>query len=193
MKSVQSSLETYLNTAKNITSCDLFEIRLQNGNSYLYADTDMDISYNGKVYIHDGPIVKRKQTETSGKVTVDNMTVDIQTDRDDKIETKPFLQAAHDGTLDKAKLYLRRCFFRDQSILGVIDLFSGNVEIKEAGGIRLQLSVKAETQGLSMEFPVRKYYPQGSYTTGADGIIYSKETDAATLIAPFVPLREVLI
>ena len=103
------------------------------------------------------------------------------------------MQAAHSGVLDRAKLYLRRCFFRDQSVVGAIDLFGGNVEVKSAGGIKIELSVKAETQGLNMEFPVRRYYPQGSYTTNEDGVIYSKETDAATLIAPFVPRREVLI
>lgn len=193
MKTVNKSLETYLETEKNITSCDLYELVLYNGNTYYYADTDIDISFNGHLYLHNALLIKRKQVKIHDCVVVDSMTVTVQADRNDRLEGKPFLRAVHDGALDRAKLYLRRCFFRDRSVVGAIDLFGGNVEVKSAGGIKIELSVKAETQGLNMEFPVRRYYPQGSYTTNADGVIYSKETDAATLIAPFVPLKEVLL
>lgn len=193
MKTVNKSLETYLETEKKITSCDLYELVLDNGNKYYYADTDIDISFGGHTYLHNALLIKRQQVKIHDRVVVDTMTVTVQADKNDKLEGLPFLQAAHSGVLDRAKLYLRRCFFRDQSVVGAIDLFGGNVEVKSAGGIKIELSVKAETQGLNMEFPVRRYYPQGSYTTNGDGVIYSKETDAATLIAPFVPRREVLI
>ena len=73
-------------------------------------------------------------------------------------------------------------------------LFGGTAEVKSAGGIKLQLSVKAKTQGLNMQFPIRKYYPQGTYSANDKSqVISSKDTDDTCLIAPFVPRKEVLI
>ena len=204
MKTVSAALETHLNTEKNFTSCDLFELVLANGNAYRYADTDCDITWDGKIYKHDALLIKRQQIKLQSQVTVDTLGVTIYTDKDhaaDKIESLPIMAVAHSGTLDGAKLYLKRAFFRTNTsglptatAIGVISLFGGDVEIKSSGGIKLDLTVKAKTQGLSQEFPRRKYYPQGAYSTNASGkITASTTTDDTSLIAPFVPRREVLL
>lgn len=194
MKTVTKDLETYLNTAKNMTFCDLYELRLFNGNTYYYADTDMDIVYDGHVYQHNALLIKRNQIKLNSNVVVDTMTVTIYANTKDTIEGKTILQAAHDGTMDRANLQLRRCFFRGQTIVGCISLFGGTAEVKSAGGIGLQLTVKAKTQGLNMNFPIRKYYPQGTYSTDdTSQVISSKETDSTCVIAPFVPRKEALI
>lgn len=194
MKTVAKDLETYLNTAKNMTSCDLYELTLFNGPTYYYADTDMDIPYDGHVYKHNALLIKRDQIKLNSSVVVDTMTITINADTKDLIGSVPVLQAAHDGILDRAKLQLRRCFFRDKTIVGCISLFGGTAEVKSAGGIKLQLSVKAKTQGLNMQFPIRKYYPQGTYSANDKSqVISSKNTDDTCLIAPFVPRKEVLI
>lgn len=194
MKSVSKDLETYLNTAKNMTSCDLYELTLYNGTRYYYADTDMDISYDGHIYRHDMLLIKRNQIKLNSSVVVDTMTITINADTKDKLGSTPVLQAAHDGLLDRAHLQLRRCFFRDRTIIGSISLFGGTAEVKSAGGIKLQLSVKAKTQGLNMQFPVRRYYPQGTYSANDKSqVISSRDTDDTCLIAPFVPRKEVLI
>jgi hypothetical protein len=111
----------------------------------------------------------------------------------DKVEGKPVLLAAHDGEFDLAKLYLRRCFFTGTTVQGVIDLFAGNVEVKRCGGLGLELTVKAKTQGLSQEFPTRKFYPQGTFTTTNGTIKENGENDNYCVITPFVPLKEVLL
>ena len=194
MKTVTKDLETYLNTAKNMTFCDLYELRLFNGNTYYYADTDMDIVYDGHVYQHNALLIKRNQIKLNSNVVVDTMTVTIYANTKDTIEGKTILQAAHDGTMDRANLQLRRCFFRGQTIVGCISLFGGTAEVKSAGGIGLQLTVKTKTQGLNMNFPIRKYYPQGTYSTDdTSQVISSKETDSTCVIAPFVPRKEALI
>lgn len=193
MKQVNSSLEMHLNTAKNLMSCDLYDFVLFNGNRYRWADTDKDIVYAGQVYEHDALLIKRQQVKLNDRVVVDSMSVTIYANKRDTLEGKPLFQAVHDGDLDKAKLYLKRCFFRNGSIIGAIDLFGGGVEVKQAGGIKLELTVKAKTQGLNMGFPIRRYYPQGSYTTNSEGVTTSKKTDEGAVIAPFVPLKEVLL
>jgi len=194
MKEVNADLNTYLNTAKNLTSCDLYELVLYDGRHFYYADTDMDIFYDGNNYVHNGLLIKRAQIKLNSTVVVDTMTVTIHADKKDKLGDVPILKAANDGVFDRSVLYLRRCFFRDTTIIGCIDLFGGNVEVKSAGGIKLELTVKAKTQGLNMQFPIRKYYPQGTYSVDSTSqIITSKDTDDTCLIAPFIPRKEVLL
>lgn len=194
MKTVGEALSIYLNTERHITSCDLYELDMHNGHTYHYADTDRDISYNGVIYLHNALILKRQQIKMDSSIVVDSMTVTAYMDKSDQIEAEMFMKAAHSGILDKSKLYLRRCFFNEGNVVGVISLFGGNVEVKSAGGIKMQLTVKAKTQGLNMPFPIRKYYPQGSYTVNADSNIISETQDESTcLIAPYVPLKETLL
>ena len=182
MKTVTQELATHLNTEKNFTSCDLYELVLANGNAYYYADTDCDVTWDGRTYQHNALLLKRQQIKLQSQVTVDS-----------------FMAAAHGGVLDGARLYLKRCFFRTDADLpsataiGVVSLFGGGVEIKSSGGIKLELTVKAKTQGLSQEFPRRKYYPQGAYTTTGGRVISTGTTDNTCLIAPFVPRKEVLM
>lgn len=194
MKTVSTDLSTYLSTEKNITSCDLYELVLSSGNHYYYADTDVDITYNGIVYKHNALILKRQQIKTNSSITVDSMTITVYTDQGDEFEDKFFLQAAHNGSLDRAKLYLKRCFFNGTSVVGAISLFGGNVEVKSAGGIKIQLTVKARTQGLNIDFPIRKFYAQGTYATNSSGkIIGAGKSEDTCLIAPFIPTQEALL
>lgn len=193
MKNVTSELSEYLNTQKHIISCDLYELQLANGNSYYYTDADIDIIYNGKIYLHNKLLIKRQQTKINECVVVDTMSITINTNRNDTIESKSVMLAAHDGILDRAKLSLKRGFFNATKLIGAIELFGGNVEIKKCGGIGLELTVKAETQGLAQEFPIRKYYPQGTYSTTNGSITASGTNDERCIITPFVPLKEVLL
>lgn len=194
MKEVTNSLEKHLNEVKNIISCDLYRLVLANGAEYYYADFDIDVLHNNKTYLHNAMILKRRNISIDDKVAVDSLTVTCYVSTRDAVESKAFIKAAHDGTLDRARLYLSRAFFDlNNSIIGVIDLFGGNVEVKSAGGIKIELTVKAATQGLHMDFPIRKYYPQGTYSVSGDTIVSSAETDKTTLVAPFIPLKEVLL
>ena len=194
MKNVSSDLATFLSTVRNCTACDLYELTLHDGNKYYYTNADIDLTYNGNVYHHDKVLLKREQIKLHSEVVVDTLTVTASASKNDKIAGVQFLKAGHDGTFDRAFLRLKRCFFRNTSVVGVFSLFGGNVEIKQGGGIRLQLFVKAKTQGLNMSFPIRRYFPNGMYSETSDGkVISSTETDKTTLIAPFIPRKEVLL
>lgn len=202
MKDVTADLATHLNTEKSFLSCDLFDLVLANGNTYYYADTDCDVVMGNIIYRHDALLIQRQQISIQGQVTVDTLDVTIYTDGEhaaDKIESLPVMQVAHSGVLDGAKLYLKRAFFHKTgdlpaaAVIGTIGLFGGDVEIKSSGGIKLELTVKSKTQGLNREFPIRKYYPQGAYTTTSGQIVSSGQTNDTCLIAPFVPRKEVLL
>ena len=57
----------------------------------------------------------------------------------------------------------------------------------------MKLTVKSKVQGMSQEFPRRRFYPQGTYANSGGTVSSSKEEDSASVIAPFVPLKEVLL
>ena len=203
MKEVSADLATHLNTEKTFLSCDLFELVLANGNTYRYTDApDCDVVLDNLIYRHDSLMIRRQQISIQSKVTVDSLEVVIYTDGEhaaDKIESMPVMRVAHSGVLDGARMSLKRAFFRKTgdlpaaSVIGTIGPFSGDVEIKSSSGIQLELTVKSKTQGLNMEFPIRKYYPQGAYTTSSGRIVSNGQTDSTCLIAPFVPRKEVLL
>lgn len=193
MKEVASSLEEYLNTTSNFISCDLYEWQLSDGSIYYFADTDRDLNVGGNTYKHNALLISREQVKLHSSLVVDNMTITISTSPNDTIAGKQILLAAHDGTLDQSKLSLKRVFFEGTEIKGIISLFAGNVEVKSAGGIKLQLTVKSKAQGLNMEYPIRKYYPQGTYSINSNQVISDDALDETCLIAPFVPRKEVLI
>ena len=194
MKSTTNALAEFLNTQKNMTSCDIYTLTLKNGNVYRFADFDTDVTYGGYTYLHSlVGMPKRQQINIKSQAVVDSMTIQIFSDDRDTIESVSVNKAAHDGLLDRATLSLARCFFSGSSVLGAVQLFSGLVEIQQCGGLSLQLTVKAKTQGLNMEFPVRKYYPQGVYSKVGNTVTSSADDSETCLIAPFVPLKEVLM
>lgn len=192
MKVVSNDLAEHLNTQKNLTACDLYEIVLANKAVYRFAAFDRDVIFDGKLYRHNAGLFKRQQIKLDGNVTVDSLNVSVYAGESDKIEGRSLIVAAVDGTLDRARLALTRCFFEGDAVLGGINLFVGKIEITSAGGLELALKIKAETQGLNMEFPMRRYYPQGSFTLN-NNVVSSRDTDDVAMVTPFIPQREVLL
>ena len=193
MKTVNDDLTAYLNQEKNMISCDLFVLQLANGTKYYYTNADTNVVYGGNTYRHDQLLIKRQQVKLNATV-VDTMTITVYADGAVNLGSKGIKIAAHDGTLDRAKMFVYRAFFdSDNAILGVMGIFGGSVEVKKCGGLTLELTVKAQTQGLSQEFPRRKYYPQGAYSTTNGKVTSSNANTDSCLIAPFVPLKEVLL
>lgn len=194
MKLVTDALSDYLNTKKELLSNDLYTLTLYTGESYYYTDADHDIAWNGRTYLHNALMLKRQQTKLNNVISVDSMTVSVYATIEDKLGDKPVFLAAHDGALDRATLALSRCFLNDSGeIIGVVDLFSGTTEVKSCGGLVMQLTVKSKVQGLSQEFPRRRFYPQGTYSTSGGKVSSQTDEDSASVIAPFVPLKEVLL
>lgn len=194
MKTVTDELAAYLNTKKEMVVCDLYTLTLYDGTAYYYTDADHDVTYNGHTYLHDALLLKREQTKINNVISVDSMTVSIYATVEDKLGDKPIFLAAHDGALDRATLALSRCFFdADGNTIGAVDLFSGITEVKSCGGLLMKLTVKSKVQGLSQEFPRRRFYPQGTYSTSGGKVSSSTEEDSASVIAPYVPLKEVLL
>ncbi len=194
MKDTTDELATYLNTQKEMISCDLYTLTLYDGSEYYFTDADKDVPYGGHTYQHNALLLKREQTKINNVISVDSMTVSIYATVEDKLGDKPIFLAAHDGAFDRATLAMSRCFFDlEENVIGVVGLFSGTTEVKSCGGLAMKLTVKSKVQGMSQEFPRRKFYPQGTYVSDGETVTSSTEEDSASVIAPYVPLKEVLL
>ncbi len=194
MKDTTDELAKYLNTQKEMISCDLYTLTLYDGSEYHFTDADRDVISDGVTFKHDAFLFKREQTKINNVISVDSMTISIFATAEDKLGDKPLFLAAHDGTLDRATLAMSRCFFDlEGNVIGVVGLFSGTTEVKSCGGLAMKLTVKSKVQGMSQEFPRRKFYPQGTYASNGTTVTSSTEEDSASVIAPYVPLKEVLL
>lgn len=194
MKTVKKEMMDYLLSKREMVTCDLYVLTLFDKTSYYYTNGDQDVTYDGHVYKHGVFLIKREQTKLHSSIAVDTMTISIYATIEDTLGDKPLFLAGHDGSLDRATLSLSRCFFDEEgNIMGTIDLFSGITEVKSCGGIKMQLTVKSKVQSLSQEYPRRRYYPQGTYASSGGRVSSSSEEDSASVIAPFVPLKEVFL
>lgn len=190
MKTVNEQLSRLLDREKHFLSCDLYALRLKSGVSYYYADTNMDVSHSGRVYVCNGPIIKRTQIKTSSQITVDKLSLTIHADERDRLGGETLMAVAHNGGFDGAVVELKRAFFReDGSLVGVIDVFTGECEVKSGGGLTLQLEVKSSIQKLATEWPSRRYYPQCPYVVydnycGVNIAQYKKRIRVASVPQP---------
>ncbi len=207
MKDVTEALEKYLNEKHEIQCCDLYDLNVETGSHYYFTNADRDISYGGHLYEHNRFILERDQIQLLNQVQVDSLTVTISAGIADKITVadlkgnateEPFLKAVNDGYFDRARLKLSCCFFNPindtslPAIVGAIDMFEGLCDVEQAGGMYVQFSIKSKTTGLNMQFPLRRYYPQGAYSIVGNGVAAS-DSSQNCVIAPFIPRKEVLI
>lgn len=166
MKQVTAELLNFLRTQKHIYKCDLYTLELASGLVFRYASYDMDITLaSGEHFTSRGPIFSRSKVSLNSKITVDKMTVTMTIDASDTIGGTPMLPAANNGGFDCAKMSLYKCFMSAPGVVvGIVKLFSGDIEIDHGGGLNLQLEVKSIAQRLDVEYPLRKYYPTCPYT-----------------------------
>ena len=165
MKQVTPELMEYLRTRKEFYMCELFEIELVSGLIFRYANYDMPITLpDGRYFTHKGPGFKRTRTKLTSKITVDKMNITMYVDGDDKIAGVTTMQVAHNGGLDEATLTLYKCFMDKPGIVvGTVEWFGGDVNVKDGGGLEINIEVKSAVQRLDVEWPLRKYYPGCPY------------------------------
>lgn len=162
MKSVSNELKAFLDTAKTFHVCDLYELTLQSGVVYRYADYDLPVLLpDGRLFASSNrPVFKRGKLKINSKIEVDKLTVTLYIGTEDRIGGVPMMRVAHSGGLDESRLTLSRCFMREPGdVVGIVEMFGGYVEIKSGGGLELQLEVKSAVRWLNVDFPMQKYYP----------------------------------
>lgn len=193
MKDVSNTIQNYLNTEKHFTCCDLYSVTLANASTYYISGGDTDVSWNGRNWTKK-MILTRGQVKASGEPNVDTMSVDIACDSNDTFGGTSFMELGHSGQLNGGVLTVYRAYFDStNTCIGAFPVFSGKTEISSAGGLKVKLNVKAETQGLNQQIPLRVFAPQTAYMTDTNGDVVISETDTVTMLVPLKPSNNVLL
>ena len=88
MKSASQELLDYLHQRDVFYMCDLYELRLENGLVFRYADYDQDIrlsANDGRIFSSKGPGFKRNRIKLAAGVTVDTLNVTVYVEESDCI------------------------------------------------------------------------------------------------------------
>lgn len=192
MKQVSQELNNYLNTEKHFVVFDMYVLQLKDGRTFYIADADKDIEWDGKVWNHNMFLISRDQIKVQGTPTVDTLSVNIKCDINDKLGDVPFMLACHNGLLENSMMALYKAYFKDDKFVGAFKIFEGVVEVSNAGGLGVKLSVKSVVQGLAQEVPIRIFAPQSAYTN-KNGVVTSSSSDTCSMLIPLKPSMKVLV
>lgn len=182
MKAATDALKDYLKNSRIFHSCDLYELTLLSGESYRYADYDMNVGAGGKLYPCDKrPLFRRGTIRNNASIEIDKVTVTWTVDESDIVGGLPILQAAHAGMLDDGKLEILRCYMGSPGeVIGTVCIFYGEIYVKDGGGLELKLEVKSASQRFKSTFPRNRYYPNCPWTLYGAGCGLLQAAWAAT-------------
>lgn len=171
MKNAAAALKSHLKNSNTFHTCDLYDLTLLSGESYRYADYDMNVTAGGKMYpCAVRPIFQRGTIKNCTNIEVDKVTLTWNVDETDTVAGMPILKAAHVGVLDQGRLEILRCYMDSPGVsVGAIQIFSGEVYVKDGGGLDLKLEVKSAAQRFKSTFPRNRYYPTCPWTLYGPG------------------------
>lgn len=161
MKKVSDSLIKFLQSKTDFHMCDLYELTLYDGGTFRYADYDMNITLpDGRIFYCNSIGFDRDQVSLSADEVIDDISINFNIDDTDKINGISIMQLARNGGFDDAQITLYRCFMTSPGkVLDVLELFSGEIETPEGGGLSLAVNVNSLANRLNNNFPTRCYYP----------------------------------
>lgn len=87
MKNVSAELKTFLDTSKTFHVCDLYELILQSGAVYRYADYGLPVLLDdGRLFASSNrPVFKRGKLKMNSRIEVDKLAVTLYIGGEDKI------------------------------------------------------------------------------------------------------------
>lgn len=161
MKNADESLIKYLAKTTDFRMCDLYEITLFDGAIFRYADYDRDIFLSdGRLFSCNGPGFSRDKISLTDDEVIDSLNIELTIDETDKMNNVRIIQIARNGGFDDARLSLYRCFIDEWgNALYILELFTGEIETPEGGGLKLALDVNSLANKLNNNFRTRCYYP----------------------------------
>lgn len=170
MIAVSSELATLLEAARadnaSVFLADLFTITTTGGQVYRFTSAAQNLHWSGETFEGFDLIISRSEVKRAIGITVDSLEVSIFATENEKLNGVPFIQALHQGLLDGAELKLQRAFLNSYyaPIVGVIDLFTGNISESNYSRFEANLSVKSELERLNIKMP-RNLWQAGCMNT----------------------------
>lgn len=180
MKTASPTLITLLSTARAFWMADLYTFTLVDGTVLRHTSADIDITVDGRTFLHTGPIIRRGRIRVAIGVSVDQLDLSISADATTLLSGLPWLQAISNGALDGAVVDLERAFAASPddaiagTIAGAVLLFSGRVSDTSTDSITAKVSVRSFMELLNTPLPRNLYQPPCGNTLYDTGCGVSK-------------------
>ncbi len=168
MKQASTALTTFLANARasadmGIAFADCFTFTLTNGTALAYTNADVPITYKGKEFLANGPLISGLKYRSSVGLNVDRQEVVVAARPGDLVSGAPFLAALRDGVFDGAAIQRDRVFFSDfigGTLLDGVTLFLGRLStVDEIGRTKGKITVASELTLLDIPMPRNIYAP----------------------------------
>ena len=170
MKDCSLALIDLLNTATSLCMVELFTITLTNGTIIRYTSGDYNINVGGFLFI---PMtIDSQQSKQSLGLSVDDLSIDLYYDGNDRILGLLIPQAFRSGVFGYAILKQEQVFMTNWQLVVSSDyaliIFVGRMDITTAGRSKSEIKVKGFTELLNIQLP-RLVYQPGCGNTLYDG------------------------
>jgi uncharacterized phage protein (TIGR02218 family) len=171
MKTASDKLIAFLNSATEFYRCDLYEITMNTGTVLRYTNYDIPITLSdGRKFLANGPVIERGRLKLSSKISVDSMNISLYAGLTDTIDGTPIMTIARNGGFDEVKCTVYICFMSAPGVIvDIVEWFTGNIDVKDGGGLELAMENKSLIAKANIDYPVRLYYPTCPYALYSAG------------------------
>ncbi|MBF0098362.1 MAG: DUF2163 domain-containing protein [Magnetococcales bacterium] len=184
MKQASIKLLQFLRAENTFLMADLFHLQLVDGTVAGYCAFDCNITFRGREYVADGPVIRRSRTRSVIGVEVDTLNLEVAPGPNDLLLGVPWIVAANAGVLDGATLALYRVFLQsDLELVDGVTLFVGQVADIQTTRSLAKITANSAVQLLNMKLPRNVWQPGCSHTlfddncaVNRDAAIYCIET-----------------
>ena len=133
----------------------LYTITLRDGTAYRYTDCEIDLPVGGHVFLATGLLIERGELASKVGIQVDSLQVDIWADDGTVMLGMPFLQLAHNGGLDGARLRMDQIFMATMggTSAGALTRFEGRLSVDELTRFQARLTAHSDMELLNVQLP----------------------------------------
>jgi len=173
MKQASAALIAFLAAARakadmQIAFADCFTFTQSNGLALTYTNADVPVTYAGKLFLANGPLISGLKYRASVGLNVDRQEITVAARPADLTSGAQFLVALRDGAFDGAQLRRDRVFFSDViggTVVDGVTLFLGRVStVDEVGRTRAKITVANELVLLDIDMPRNIFGPTCQHT-----------------------------
>lgn len=139
----------------------LYTITLRDGTVYRYTDCEIDLVVGAQVFLATDLLIERGQLASKVGIQVDNLQLDIWADDGMVILGMPFLQLAHIGGLDGARLRMDQIFMGSMgdTSAGALTRFEGRLTVDELTRFSARITVHSDMELLNVQLPRNVFQP----------------------------------
>ncbi|MDP5209990.1 DUF2163 domain-containing protein [Microbulbifer sp. 2205BS26-8] len=172
MRNASAQMIALLNGNNTYLIADLYTVSLLTGETHRWNTGDTDLTLDGEVFRHTGPIIERDRIRLKTGLEVDVLNVTLKTGDspqagiDNHIQGHTLPAAATNGAFDGARVKVQKVYMPTwgDTSPGALLMFEGAVAAVDPSRHQVQLTVKSELDKLNQPMPRTLLKPGCSYS-----------------------------